>query len=247
MQQPVRGASDHPPGERGGAGVRVESGSPLLLNCIIEGNSSSYYSGGGGGLRLSYTTARVEHCQIRDNSISGSEADGGGINIYDSAAEIVNCLITGNTLAATSNAHGGGIYFTGINNIPEVINCTISGHAITGDGGGIYSDATVDMIIRNSIIWGNTAGNAIYNNVYATNYDMSYSDIGEVWPGTGNISADPLFVNPPFDDYHLQAASPAIDKGYWQDEYGNEPEPNGDRVNLGFYGHWEVWAAHRSR
>ena len=29
----------------------------------------------------------------------------------------------------------------------------------------------------------------------------------------GNISADPLFVNPAANDYHLQAGSPAIDRG----------------------------------
>ena len=33
------------------------------------------------------------------------------------------------------------------------------------------------------------------------------------WAGTGNINADPLFVDPAHGDLHLQAGSPAIDAG----------------------------------
>jgi hypothetical protein len=29
----------------------------------------------------------------------------------------------------------------------------------------------------------------------------------------GNISVDPLFENPAFDDYHLESGSPAMDRG----------------------------------
>jgi len=35
-----------------------------------------------------------------------------------------------------------------------------------------------------------------------------------VWPGTGNIDADPLFVDPSTGDYRLQPGSPCIDAGH---------------------------------
>jgi hypothetical protein len=40
--------------------------------------------------------------------------------------------------------------------------------------------------------------------------NISYSDAG-LWPGTGNINADPLFVGD--GDYHLLPGSPCIDSG----------------------------------
>jgi len=40
-----------------------------------------------------------------------------------------------------------------------------------------------------------------------------YSDIGGGFPGTGNIDADPLWVNPLARDYRLQAGSPALGAG----------------------------------
>ena len=47
------------------------------------------------------------------------------------------------------------------------------------------------------------------------------SNPGAPWPGTGNLDADPLFINPlppgvaptAAGDYHLQQGSPAIDSG----------------------------------
>ena len=37
-------------------------------------------------------------------------------------------------------------------------------------------------------------------------------------------------------DYHLKVNSPCIDAGDPASEYGNEPVPNGGRINLGAYG-----------
>ena len=42
---------------------------------------------------------------------------------------------------------------------------------------------------------------------------MSYSDIEGGWTGTGNIDADPLFVDATSGDYRLGVGSPCIDKG----------------------------------
>lgn len=68
--------------------------------------------------------------------------------------------------------------------------------------------------------------------------DVQYSLIsdGEFAGTNGNISGDPLFMNAANDDYHLLAASTAIDTGAPHSSYANEPEPNGCRINMGAYG-----------
>ncbi|NIT61370.1 MAG: hypothetical protein GWN00_35740, partial [Aliifodinibius sp.] len=53
---------------------------------------------------------------------------------------------------------------------------------------------------------------------------------------TTNIFDDPLFVNDSEDDFHLKSNSPCIDRGDPTDEFENEPEPNGGRINMGAYG-----------
>jgi len=42
---------------------------------------------------------------------------------------------------------------------------------------------------------------------------VTYSDIEGGWTGEGNLDADPLFVDPIYGDYHLDAGSPCVDKG----------------------------------
>ena len=41
---------------------------------------------------------------------------------------------------------------------------------------------------------------------------VTYSNIKGGYQGEGNIIADPLFVDPSNDDYHIQETSPCIDK-----------------------------------
>jgi len=54
--------------------------------------------------------------------------------------------------------------------------------------------------------------------------------------GTGNLEADPLFVDPENGDFHLQPNSPAIDAGDPTDDFSLEPSGGGGRINMGAYG-----------
>ena len=57
--------------------------------------------------------------------------------------------------------------------------------------------------------------------------------------GQGNLSVDPLFVDPKAGDYHLQAISPLIDKGTLENAPGNDLEGNlrpcGNGIDIGTY------------
>ena len=46
----------------------------------------------------------------------------------------------------------------------------------------------VDYRITNSVLWG---GDAVQSDFAATNFTIVYSDLSEVWPGTGN-PRDPI-------------------------------------------------------
>jgi hypothetical protein len=83
---------------------------------------------------------------------------------------------------------------------------------------------TILVEIANSIIWGNrksdlSASDIFYNGPVTIN--VLNSDVGTVESGGsgsyddfgGNISTDPVFLNPAFLDYRLNGDSPAIDAG----------------------------------
>jgi hypothetical protein len=95
------------------------------------------------------------------------------------------------------------------------------------------------LTVRNSVFWGNrmALGTALGGTIR-----VDYTDIDTALPpppgggGAGNLSTDPLFAGAARGDFHLQPASPCIDAGDTNSPFGNEPFPNGRRVNMGRYG-----------
>jgi len=116
---------------------------------------------------------------------------------------------------------------------PTIVNNTIADNP----GEGIAADAASNPTIVNAILWGN--GDDLVN---AT---ATYSDIEDGDIGTGNISADPLFVNPEGGDYHLRAGSPCVDAGdpagvprAPPDDMDGELRPYGAGVDIGADEYW---------
>jgi hypothetical protein len=108
------------------------------------------------------------------------------------------------------------------------------------------------LSVENNIVVNNTQGGiAEFNTEWDIRYNdvwgncLNYSQIPDEIRKNGNISVDPLFLDPDNDDYHLKGWSPCVDAGDPNSDYSNEPEPNGDRINMGAYGNTEEAATTR--
>jgi hypothetical protein len=84
-------------------------------------------------------------------------------------------------------------------------NCTITDNLASEQSGAV---GLCDGLITNCIIWANLPDQ--FDECVAT---ITYSCVGGGATGIGNISDDPLFVNPDANDYHLWLDSPCITAG----------------------------------
>ncbi len=153
---------------------------------------------------------------------------GGGIDIFESSPTITNNLIINNDADA-----GGGIACDGSS--PIIINNTIVDNTAF-DGAGIYCLNTNSPYVANTILWDNNGAEIDLDNASIT---VEYSDIEGGYTGTGNINADPLFLDAAGADYHLQAGSPCIDSGIYTSAVLNDIDgnarPQGAAYDIGAY------------
>lgn len=201
----------------GGIGVSYES-SPIIADNTISSNTAGTHDGGGGICVYYDSSPTITRNIISGNSGSASwNGAGGGISVHKrSSPTIVNNTITGNT--ALGSRGGGGISSCQ-RGYPTIINNTVAYNIATGyHSGGICRTYKGSATIINCIVWGN--GDDLYG------CDATYSDIEDGDAGTGNISADPKFVDPSGGDYHLQATSPCIDAGNPDPAFNDIKDPD---------------------
>ncbi|MEP6881704.1 MAG: hypothetical protein ABI866_06910, partial [Dokdonella sp.] len=160
------------------------------------------------------------------NNLSGDangQATGGAIIVVaaESGAELFNALISNNsggTLVRNDDGYASVSNSLIIGNIAQrglvevlgkvvILGSTIVGNTLAGNT--VLAGAG-DLKIKQSIIWqpGKQTAQAGSNRDVD---DVIASDIASLPNSASIIYADPRFVDPAHNDYHLQAASPAVD------------------------------------
>ena len=211
----------------GGGMFNYNGSSPTVTNCSFSGNSAS---SGGGMSNMANSSSTVTNCTFSGNSAT---YHGGGLNNHNSSPTLTNCMFSGNSAGWS----GGGMYNESEEDAssPTLTNCTFTGNSagsddLPGKGGGmdnVYVPPASSPTLTNCILWGNSAssGPEIFESVQGSDMisaTVSYSDVQGGWSGTGNIGADPLFVDAvgpdgivgtEDDNLRLSASSPCIDAG----------------------------------
>ncbi len=160
--------------------------------------STNVLTDGGGGLLLGEGPASVANCVFKQNHCGFI---GGGINcVY--GASLANCVFSGNVAY-----QGGGVYCSWT---MPTDNCTFANN----HPDGLFVDWNGGPIITNSILWGNTTTQVQYYQG-DTPPPVYFSDVQGGWsgPGSNNLDADPLFVQPGTDNLRLGFGSPCVDAG----------------------------------
>lgn len=139
---------------------------------------------------------------ITDKAISMGASGQGGAADY--GMTISNCLIYRvDTGIAVKDNGTATLYDTTIASSASGIRCYQK--FTTPVGGGHITNGF------NNLVWGNGSSITLTEGGTVT---TDFSDIeGVDWPGTGNINADPLFVDSANDDFRLGNGSPALGTG----------------------------------
>ncbi len=199
----------------GGEGVIVSAGeAPEISKCTISRNGGGLYCGPGAAPKLKNCTIRENtaiafigrgygggvHCEgaspiLTNCTILGNRAThGGGIYLKNSAPLLIGCTIVWNHAERfcdlglpCDGGLGGGVFCN--QSSPVLRNCTIWGNS-GEEGGGLYCKDS-SPILSSCIVWDNRADSLVI--VDESEPQVTHSCLeGEVWPGPGNISVDPI-------------------------------------------------------
>jgi len=238
-----------------GGGVSIYGTGTITRN-IFDGNIAAAdpeITWGWGGALLIFadsettTSVTLSHNVYRNNSAPDR---GGAVFVDDGATVIMEHELIYNN---TSGKSGAAIYVDAYTNIPSTLsmsNCTVANNANTG--AALFVQGSVAHV-ENCIFWNNGSDFETYDDEVPAELTVNYTLTQQGFTGTENISSDPLFANATNGDFHVKSKagrfdpqtgqfvndnvnSPAIDAGNPTSDYSNEPQPNGNRVNLGRYG-----------
>ena len=218
------------------AGGVLSSGynSSIISNCVVTGNSAPLGGGGGASGGVFYNciitgnygnngggvfAATLYNCLVSSNSagsgggcfsgtayncqfIGNTAANGGGG--YSSFFQ--NCLLTGNV---ANGSFGGGAAYQG-----TLENCTVVMNHCNSFNGGIVGGAYNCGACISSIIYNNTSfSHASTPNYSGGGYQYNCCTTPLPANGSGDITSDPMLVNPSGGDFHLSSNSPCINSG----------------------------------
>jgi hypothetical protein len=171
--------------------IAIYASSPIIINCKLLYCGGHFYSDGA-GINMTYSSPIVTNCSIVE--CYTGQGMGAAILATNSNPVIYNALFYLNV-----DSYLDPIIIC--DNGASFINCSF----VNNYGGDAIDGSPV---IINCIFWGNSGGD-IYGDAI-----VRYSNIEQGWPGPGNISEDPLIVDPENNDFGLLPDSPCIDTGH---------------------------------
>ena len=250
------------------SGIAMDSG--LVVDCLITDIKTKNGSMYGGGVNISGGTVRG--CTItKCEAVNSSNGVAPGEAVYMTGGLVENCVIVSNAVTYTCGSHdwaGGTVYMSGgtlrgcliADNVGDrnasgvavqdgvVESCTIAGNrqlAAESDAHGVWvkSNQNGNIVLRNNIVWDNTAFDGSVANVRfvsSSGCTFEYNDSKPLVSGVGNVSVSPAFVDVENGDYRPRYSF-CTDAGLNQawmtgafDLDGNERIRNGT-VDMGCY------------
>jgi serine protease len=204
-----------------GSGLNVAANGVRIVHNVIEKCQANAIFTYGGGAYCSGSSLTVAENVIRDNSlVAADSAYGGGLCFYGGSGRVVNNLFYRNSVSGVDGSDGSAVAAI-LGAAVDVINNTITscgGFASRPSyfcfGFAIMADWASTLTVVNNVVAFNANGilgpeDAVRNNLVYRNNRCDYTPVGT----NGNVSADPLFVSPGQNDFHLQPLSPGRDAG----------------------------------
>jgi hypothetical protein len=209
-----------------GGGVWCASGTAIVADCIIVGNTATFAGGGA-------YNGTLTNCVLKANTA----AHYGGASA--SCALMIGCLLAGNsavehgggdyggnlqgcTITNNTANYGGGVAYSDLQGCllqyngaysgaaysATLLNCSVTRNVGWGtDTGGVGSSS-----LTNSIVYANTSIlSSVYSNYASSTF--SYCCSSPMPPGDGNIGDDPQLLS---DGAHISWASPCRGAGDWR-------------------------------
>ena len=201
----------------GGGSIFAGSSDATVL---IDGNSFT------GGAANYGTAIHNDRCRLIINGNLFKDNPGNStIYLYSNS---VSSIVSNNFLVRSTQA---AIYLGGTSTTPhEVINNTIVGavYGIAPSNSSAYIFNNIISYTDVSIF--NSSGTLVGSN------NLFYENDNDPIPLTDPVYADPAFVDPYTDNYHLDVESPAVDAGAvvpLSDDYDGDERPIGDGFDIG--------------
>jgi len=206
-----------------GGGAIAIAGTIDVRQCVISQNTGSQFAVGAVEcFQAGANRARFFRCTFLGNRVTTTSSGGVVVCSNTGPTDFVNCGFYGNSSTIANSAAGVATNGTGIKTLTNcvfsgntapgpgaalrhasgtatLVNCTIASNSCTAPGaaGAGVAVTANGLNIVNSIVWGNTAPVSPQGIVVSGgSVSTSYCDLQDGGGGTGNVSADPLFVDP---------------------------------------------------